>query len=221
MDDYRSHNHYVCWTPGTYPFHLFSAKESGWVSGDRLSVMDETGVLTEFQLPSDAMKVSRLFTWEYVVSEHSEWKMKRGSMDKKWTRVKYNDKKWENGHDGVWGSFSKDVTSIFFPRSFSLDASKFTFLHLNIKRSDDCEVIAHLNEKEIPRLSGPPLSNQHLYPSVEIRRSKDAGESAPIEFDALVSYTSSNSIIQSVNGVASSDQSTHDQTPYAFDFKNN
>ena len=183
--------------------------------------MDETGVLAEFHLPNDAMKVSHHFTWEYVVPEHSEWKMKRGSVDKKWTRVKYNDKKWENGHDGAWGSFFKDVTSIFLPRSFSLYASKFTFLHINHKRLDNCEVIAHLNEKEIPRLSGPPLSNQHLYPSVEIRRSKDAGESAPIEFDALVSSASSNSIIQSVNGVASSDQSTPDLAPYAFDFKNN
>ena len=72
LDDFLSRKHNVCWTPGTYRFYLFSANEPGWRSVDRLDVMDETGILAEFQLPNNTMKVSRHFTWEYTVPEHSE-----------------------------------------------------------------------------------------------------------------------------------------------------
>ena len=217
LNDYRSNRHRVCWTPGTYRFDLFSTQEPGWSSNAWLDVMDETGILAEFRLPDDAMQASRHFTWEYLVPQQSEWKMKRGNVDKKWTRVKFNDKKWESGHDGAWGSFSKDVSSVFLRRAFSLDASKFTFLHLNVKRSEACEVIAYLNEKEVAHLAGPASASYHritlpisTLPSsnvlaVEIRRSGASSESAPITFDAIVSTASSGCIIQSVNGVASSD----------------
>ena len=159
--------------------------------------------------------------------------MKRGSVDKKWTRVKFNDKSWESGHDGAWGSFSKDVSSVFLRRTFSLDTSKFTFLHLNVKRSEMCEVIAYLNEKEVAHLAGPASASYHRITlpiisfsssnvlAVEVRRSGASSESAPITFDAIVSSASSGCIIQSVNGVASSDQSTAAQAGYAFDFKSN
>ena len=157
LDDYRSWKHNICWMPGTYRIDLFSANEPGWRSGDRLDMADERSVLAEFQLPDDVMKASRHFTWEYTVYQHSEWKIKRGGMDTKWTRVKCNDKKWESGHDGAWGSFSKDVRSVFLRRSISVDASKFSFLHLSGKRSEACDVVMYPNEKEVASLSDPVL----------------------------------------------------------------
>ena len=225
-----SDTHGVCWTPGSYRFELVSFKGVSWSPSSRLDVRDATGVLAEFWLPDGASSVSHSFAWEYVVSQQSEWKMQRGSVDKKWTRVKFNDKKWESGHDGTWGSFSKDISSVFLRRSFSVDASKFTFLHLSIKRSDDCEVVAYLNEKEVVHLTGNAstpfmrltfpvstlLSNSVV--AMEVRRAVTAQESAPIVFDVVVSAASSGPIVQSVNGLASDNQQgTQTQARSAFD----
>ena len=222
--------HGVCWTPGTYRFELISFKGTGWSPSSRLAVKDETGVLAEFWLPSDAASVSHQFTWEYSVSLQSEWKVMRGSVDGKWTRVKFNDKKWESGKFDSWGSFSKDVSSLFLRRSFSVDASKFTFIHISVKRSNDCEVIAYLNEREIAHLSGKaadpftrltfPISKvpSNSVLAVEVRRAATAEETAPIVFDAVVASASSGPIIQSVNGVASDNQQeTQTQPKSAFD----
>ena len=221
--------HGVCWTPGSYRFELTSTWIEGWQLNSRVDVEDETGVLAEFRLPMNATDGFHQFTWEYSIPLQSEWKMQRGSVDSKWTRVKFNDKKWESGRDGAWGSFSKDVSSIFLRRSFSVDASKFTFIHISIKRSSECEVVAYLNEREVVHLSGNasipftrltfPIakisSNSVL--AVEVRRAATA-ETAPIVFDAVVAAVSSGPIIQSVDGVASDNQQGKQSSPKsAFD----
>lgn len=213
-NDDRSSQHNFCWIPGTYRFDLSSDdKNPGWSSASRLSVRDEMGLLAEFRLPDDAFEASRHFTFDYVVPAKSEWKLKRGSVDEKWTNVRYNDRKWESGSEGNWGAFSKDVSSVFLRRLFSIDSSKFTFIHVDVKRSKDCEVIAYLNEQEIGRLTGNSTERKRItlfassLPSssvlaVEVRRAADSPVASPIVFDAKVTATSSGCVVQSVNDIA-------------------
>ena len=227
-NDDRSPTHNVCWTPGSYRFDLSTGTVPGWYTSSRLSVTDDLGLLAEFKLPDDAFEASRHFTFDYLVPSKSEWKMKRGSVSGKWTKARYNDKKWEIGSDGSWGEFSQDVSSMFLRRGFSIDASKFTYLHIDVKRSADCEVIAYLNEQEVGHLISNSTDRMRItlfassLPSssllaVEVRRAAGSSVTAPIVFDAKVTATSSGCVIQTVGGVAWGNQDS--DAEYAFNLK--
>lgn len=228
--DYRTNKQLVCWTSGSYRFYLSTTNEKpGWQNSVRPDVSDERGLLAEYQLPSPLFEVSRHFNFKYPVPFQSQWKMNRGSVDSKWTRVKFNDRKWESGVGGAWGSFSKEVPAIFLRRSFALDMSQYTFLHMDVKRSRDCDVTVYVNEKQVLVLSGPASENSTrstipissfsspVVVAAEVRRAAGAGEVTPIVFDARVTALSSECIVQSVNGLASDNQSGTTHPNNAFD----
>ena len=243
LNDYRTDKQLVCWSPGSYRFYLSTTNDTpGWPDAVRLDVSDEHGVLAEYQLPSPLFEMSRHFTFEYPVPSQSEWKIHRGGVSKGWTRVKFNDKKWESGVDGSWGSFSRDVSSVFLRKTFALDVSKFTFLQMDVKQSQDCDVIVYVNEKQVLVLPGSssrdsisrstsnnftrstiPISSfsSPLAVAAEVRRATGASETTPIVFDIKVTALSSECIIQSVNGVASDNQSASSRPSYAFDLDRN
>lgn len=233
LNDYRTDKQLVCWTPGSYRFYLSTTNDKpGWQSSVRLDVSDERGVLAEYQLPSPLFEMSRHFNFEYPVPSQSQWKMSR-SVDSKWTRVRFNDRKWESGVDGAWGSFSKEVSAIFLRRSFALDTTKYTFLQMDVKRAQDCDIIMYVNEKQVLVLSGPLFENstRSTIPissfsspfvlAAEVRRAAGAAEVTPIVFDAKVTALSSECVIQSIGGVASGNQSGATRPSNAFDLNQN
>ena len=212
---YFSLKHLFCLTPDTFQIDMATTLSSSErKSRTALVLSDPKGVLAEFWIPSDASEATRHFAYAYSLPSQSEWKVMRGSVDGKWTCVKFNDKKWESGKFDSWGSFSKDVSSLFLRRSFSVDASKFTFVNVDVERSADCDLVLYLNEREFGRLSGSKTSSRFSLPvsfvasssvlAVEIHRAAGANETAPIVFDARVTSVASSCLLQSVNGEAAS-----------------
>ena len=210
---YLSTKHLFCLTPASYRFTMATTLPlSQRKSRTALVLSDPNGVLAEFWIPADAAQATRHFSYGFPLGFGAEWKLHRGNPEKKWNHVKFDDRTWENGRNGTWGTFSKDVNSLFLRRSFTLETSRFTFLALDIMRSPACDTVLYLNEREIGRISGTESFTRFSLPisvvssssllAVEIRRAESADETAPIVFDARVTTVSSSCLLQSVNGKA-------------------
>lgn len=213
----QTDKHNICWTPGSYLFVMSTMAEGGgWSSRTGLSVYDEWGVLSEFRLPNKQREASRHFNFELSIAEESEWLMKAGSVSGKWTSGRFNDKKWLKGKDGSWGTFSSTTNKLYLRKKFNVkDLSKYTYVHLDVKRSTACEVIVYVNEKKLIERSGEsidgyarstfPVSNlkSSTIIAVEIHRASDAPETSAIVFDLRATLVSSSCIVQSLNGKAS------------------
>ena len=217
IGDQPSKKHNICWTPGSYQFVMATIGETGgWDSSVKLSVNDEWGVLSEFRLPDNQREASRHFNFELSVPEKSEWLMNAGSVSGKWKSARFNDKKWLKGKDGSWGRFSSNTNVLYLRKKFNVnDVNKYTYIHLDVKRSNDCEVIVYVNEKKLIERTGESIDGyaRSSFPvsilksstivAVEIHRASHSPETSEIVFDLRATLVSSSCILQSLNGKAS------------------
>ena len=231
--EHLSNKHNICWTPGSYQFVMATRGETGgWDSSAGLSVNDEWGVLSEFRLPDNQREASRHFNFELSVPEKSEWLMNAGSVSGKWKSARFNDKKWLKGKDGSWGRFSSNTNVLYLRKKFNVnDVNKYTYIHLDVKRSNDCEVIVYVNEKKLIERTGESIDGyaRSSFPvsilksstivAVEIHRASHSPETSEIVFDLRATLVSSSCILQSLNGKAldPSGSSVVHSPDYAFD----
>ena len=215
--EHLSDKHNICWTPGSYQFVMATtAKAGGWDSSVGLTVNDEWGVLSEFRLPDKQQETNRHFNFELSVPEKSEWLMNAGPVSGTWQSARFNDKKWLKGKDGSWGTFSSNMNVLYLRKKFNVnDLSKYTHIHLDVKRSDDCEVTVYVNEKKLIERTGESIDGyaRSTFPvsilksstivAVEIHRASHSPETSEIVFDLRATIVSSSCIIQSLNGKAS------------------
>lgn len=235
--DYRSDKHNICWSPGSYQFVLSTTdEEGGWMSSVGLNVYDERGVLGEFRLEEGEREMIRHFNFEVGVPEGSEWMVKYGYVSGDWRSGRFNDKKWLRGKDGLWGKFSSDVDVLYLRKKLNVDdLSKYSHVHLDVKRSSDCEVMVYVNGDMMIWREGESVDGyaRSTFPvsilksstilAVEIRRASDSPETSEIVFDLHAIIVSTSCILQSMNGKASDSEgsSVVHGPAYAFDLNRN
>lgn len=212
------HSH--CLASGSYKINMITlAEKPGWGTSFGMAVKNKHGVIARFNLPQTEFKYTRHFNYEYAVEQQEEWKITTEKQTtEKWTTSDFDDKLWNTAQAGTWGTFTKEIESVFVRKAFKATQPQKTYSHMQIaiQYANQCEITVYLNGKAIiPYIGGEhtqtsistfPISLVHDQTNIlsaEIHRSSTAPITAPIDFDIHVLLVSSMSFLQSIDGVAS------------------
>ena len=233
-----SYTHFNCMKEGSYIINLITmAEKPGWDSSFGIEIKNEQGIIAKFNLPKEEFKYSRHFNYHKIIQLQTQWKMTTEiQTTEEWTHFEFDDKSWTFAKEGEWGSFSKQIDTIFIRKQLeitqkmSMIMNTYSHLQIQIPHSNDVEITLYLNKIPIinnlgqihmSTTSTTPISSTSTFPisiltqntnilAAKVKRTSTAPITALIDFDIQLVITSSMPFLQSVDGTASEIQEHSD-----------
>ena len=226
----------ICLSEGSYIINLITmAEKPGWDSSFGIEIKNEQGIIAKFNLPKEEFEYSRHFNYHKIIQLQTQWKMTTEiQTTEEWTHLEFDDKLWKLAKEGEWGSFSKQIDTIFIRKQLEIQQNMIrnTYSHIQIQihHSNDVEItlylnkipiINHLGQIHMSTTSTTPISSTSTFPisiltqntnilAAKVKRTSTAPITALIDFDIQLVTTSSMPFLQSVDGTASEIQEHSD-----------
>ena len=218
----------TCVPAGDYDVTI-TMLDSKYASDYILSFMEENGDYTESFIRNRglATDVHRITLGDAVAFGSSFKFLVASSVDAKWTRRKFNDRKWSEGVAGHWGSFSSSASSAFFRKQFSVkDLSFQSVVQVATKAVGD--ITLYLNGEYLRRFTSADASRIHTtVPATFLSKGDNVicveihgTSSETIVFDLSVHLSRSSLLHRPQSGIASDEpkqESTSYKAQYAFE----
>lgn len=146
---------YFCLDQGVYTFKFSDSWGDGWTAPAGFKIETADGfALVMGQVPSSSEKpsvVTRTISTYQVVSKGSaQWKLAKGSVNRKWNQVSFDDSKWTAATGGECGNY--DGATVYLRHKIYVpDVNKFTVLNAAVRFNGG--IIGYLNGQRVFRVN--------------------------------------------------------------------
>lgn len=137
----------LCVIPGSYQITLHSKPETASFSADSktdLLLLEEEEDIAYESFPTvlkQSSQVERFMVGDLIPLKSTMRFLSAASVDRRWTAVLFNDKRWEEKRAGEWGSFDPTHRTVFFRSRFTVSQpSKYALLLLEMHLRNHAEV---------------------------------------------------------------------------------
>ena len=203
----------ICSRGDDISLHMWGVDDNGWRRTTPLLMRDNTDYAMNYYLPAYKSQDTRHVHYHAIVSPNDSLRFFKGKEPAGWNTNNFKDSTWSEGTGDVWGNYP-DTQSVFFRKSVKAVSTKgVSIVSVTVRVNGDCEMFVN-GEKVARVLTNVTVTHRKFLPvslfskkSVIAVSLKQTNESV-IVFDMSLHTTSSMCMVQSINGIASSNDTS-------------
>lgn len=203
----------ICSRGDDTTIRMESSDGNEWETTTPLFVKDNTDYAMNYYLPAYKSQDTRHVHYHAIVSPNDSLRFFKGKEPAGWNTNNFKDSTWSEGTGDAWGNYP-DTQSVFFRKSVKAVSTKgVSIVSVTVRVNGDCEMFVN-GEKVARVLTNVTVTHRKFLPvslfskkSVIAVSLKHTNESV-IVFDMSLHTTSSMCMVQSINGIASSNDTS-------------
>ena len=203
----------ICSRGDDVTLRMWAVDDIGWRTTTPLLMRDNTDYVMNYYLPAYKSQDTRHVHYHTIVSPNDSLRFFKGKEPAEWNTNNFKDSAWSEGARDAWGNYP-DTQSIFFRKSVkAVNTKGLNIVSVTLRVNGDCMMF--VNGERVARvLTNVTVTHRKFLPvslfskkSVIAVSLKHTNESVVV-FDMSLHATSSMCMVQSINGIASSNDTS-------------